>query len=164
MRLSNRSKVSYYNFILTLINVLILVGIATFILEETKLAMFGKESYLFIIVPVLLLVLFLIRGRQIFEYDSDGEAVNFRNRHIIPFLGKDAKDEFPKYKLVSYEFVNAFFFRKLYIKIKSKKEHLTILKYDISYLTEKESKDLKMSLRKIIHQNKEAKREGKTVV
>ena len=160
MRLSNRSKVSYYNFILTLINVLILVGVATFILEETKLAMFGMESYLFIIVPVLLLILFLIRGRQILEYDSDGEAVNFKNRNVIPFLGKDAKDEFPKYKVLSYEIVNAIIFKKLYVKIKSKKEHIAVLKYDISYLNNKEIKDLKFSLGKIVRANREAKREG----
>lgn len=164
MRLSNRKKIPLYNFILTLINVLIIIGLIAFTLEETRLALFGNESYLFIVIPFLLLFLFLLRGRQIFEYDSDGEAVNFRNRHILPFMGKDARDEFPKYKLVSYEFVNVFFFKKLYIKIKSKKEHFTILKYDISYLTQKEIKDLKMSLRKIIHTNKEAKREGKIVV
>jgi hypothetical protein len=37
-----------------------------------------------------------------------------------------------------------------------------ILKYDISYLTDKEIKDLKFSLKKIIKANKEANREGKT--
>lgn len=161
MRLTNRNRAPYYNFALTLINVLIIIGIAAYILEKTKLAMFGDESIFFIILPVLLLIIFLLRGRQIFEYDSDGEAINFKNRNIIPFIGREARDEFPKYKLLSYEVVNAFIFKKLYIKIKSKKEHSTILKYDISYLTNKEVKDLKTSLRKIIHQNKEQRREGK---
>ena len=162
MRLSNRSRIPIYNFVFTLINVLILIGLAGFILEKTRLAMFGNESVLFVLLPVLLLILFLMRGRQIFEYDSDGEAVNFKNRNIIPFLSKEIRDEFPKYKILSYEVVNAIVFKKLYIKIKSKKEHIAVLKYDISYLTDKEIKDLKTSLRKIIHQNKEARREGKT--
>ena len=162
MRLSNRSRIPIYNFVLTLINVLIVIGLAGFILEKTRLAMFGNESILFILLPVVLLILFLVRGRQIFEYDSDGEAVNFKNRNIIPFLSKEIRDEFPKYKILSYEVVNAIVFKKLYIKIKSKKEHIAVLKYDISYLTDKEIKDLKTSLRKIIHQNKEANREGKT--
>lgn len=162
MRLSNRSRMPIYNFVLTLINVLILIGLAGFILEKTRLAMFGNESVLFVLLPVVLLILFLVRGRQIFEYDSDGEAVNFKNRNIIPFLSKEIRDEFPKYKILSYEVVNAIVFKKLYIKIKSKKEHIAVLKYDISYLTDKEIKDLKTSLRKIIHQNKEARREGKT--
>ena len=162
MRLSNRSRMSIYNFVLTLINVLIVIGLAGFILEKTRLAMFGNESILFVLLPVVLLILFLVRGRQIFEYDSDGEAVNFKNRNIIPFLSKEIRDEFPKYKILSYEVVNAIVFKKLYIKIKSKKEHIAVLKYDISYLTDKEIKDLKFSLKKIIKANKEANREGKT--
>ena len=126
--------------------------------------MFGNESVLFVLLPFVLLILFLVRGRQIFEYDSDGEAVNFKNRNIIPFLSKEIRDEFPKYKILSYEVVNAFLFKKLYVKIKSRKEHhqAIILKYDISYLTDKEIKDLKFSLKKIIKANKEANREGKT--
>lgn len=148
MRLSNRSRIPIYNFVLTLINVLIVIGLAGFILEKTRLAMFGNESVLFVLLPVVLLILFLVRGRQIFEYDSDGEAVNFKNRNIIPFLSKEIRDEFPKYKILSYEVVNAIVFKKLYIKIKSKKEHIAVLKYDISYLTDKEIKDLKFSLKK----------------
>ena len=164
MRLSNRSRIPIYNFVFTLINVLILIGLAGFILEKTRLVMFGNESILFILLPVVLLILFLVRGRQIFEYDSDGEAVNFKNRNIIPFLSKEIRDEFPKYKILSYEVVNAIFFKKLFVKIKSRKEHhqAIILKYDISYLTDKEIKDLKFSLKKIIKANKEANREGKT--
>ena len=164
MRLSNRSRIPIYNFVLTLINVLIVIGLAGFILEKTRLAMFGNESVLFVLLPVVLLILFLVRGRQIFEYDSDGEAVNFKNRNIIPFLSKEIRDEFPKYKILSYEVVNAIIFKRLYIKIKSKKEqrHAIILKYDISYLTDKEIKDLKFSLKKIIKANREANREGKT--
>ena len=162
MRLSNRSRIPIYNFVLTLINVLIVIGLAGFILEKTRLAMFGNESILFVLLPVVLLILFLVRGRQIFEYDSDGEAVNFKNRNIIPFLSKEIRDEFPKYKILSYEVVNAIFFKKLYVKIKSKKEHIAVLKYDISYLTDKEIKDLKFSLKKIIKANREANREGKT--
>ena len=162
MRLSNRSRIPIYNFVLILINVLIVIGLAGFILEKTRLAMFGNESVLFVLLPVVLLILFLVRGRQIFEYDSDGEAVNFKNRNIIPFLSKEIRDEFPKYKILSYEVVNAIVFKKLYIKIKSKKEHIAVLKYDISYLTDKEIKDLKFSLKKIIKANREANREGKT--
>ena len=164
MRLSNRSRIPIYNFVLTLINVLIVIGLAGFILEKTRLAMFGNESILFVLLPVVLLILFLVRGRQIFEYDSDGEAVNFKNRNIIPFLSKEIRDEFPKYKILSYEVVNAIFFKKLFVKIKSRKGHhqAIILKYDISYLTDKEIKDLKFSLKKIIKANKEANREGKT--
>ena len=163
MRLSNRNKAPFYNFVLTLLNVIFILGVFAYILEKTRLAMFGSEEIFFVVIPILLLFLFFIRGRQIFEYDSDGEAVNFKNRHILPFLGNEARDEFPKYKIISFEIVNALIFRKLYIKIKSKKDHSAIvLKYDISYLSGREIKDLKMSLKKIVKANIEAKIEGKT--
>jgi hypothetical protein len=55
--------------------------------------MFGNESVLFVLLPVFT-DSFLVRGRQIFEYDSDGEAVNFKNRNIIPFLSKEPKRSF----------------------------------------------------------------------
>ena len=58
MRLSNRSRIPIYNFVLTLINVLIVIGLAVFILEKTRLAMFGNESILFVLLPVVLLILF----------------------------------------------------------------------------------------------------------
>lgn len=165
MRLSNRNRAPYYNFVLTLLNVLIVIGVFAYILEKTRLAMFGAEEIFFLIIPFALFLLFILRGRQIFEYDSDGEAINFKNRNIIPFIGREARDEFPKYKLISYEVVNAILFKKLYIKIKSKKDHAAIiLKYDISYLTNREIKDLKLSLNKIVKANREAKREGKTQV
>ncbi|WDT67289.1 hypothetical protein [Cloacibacterium sp. TD35] len=164
MRLSNRSRVPIYNFVLTLINMFIIIGFAAFILEKTRLAMFGNESFLFIIIPILMLILFWVRGRQIFEYDSDGEAVNFKNKNIIPFLSKEIRDEFPKYKILSYEVVNAYIFKRLYVRIKSRKEphHAIILKYDISYLRNKEVNDLRFSLKKIVKANKEANIEGKT--
>jgi hypothetical protein len=53
------------------------LGVFAYILEKTRLAMFGSEEILFCY-SNFLLFLFFIRGRQIFEYDSDGEAVNFK--------------------------------------------------------------------------------------
>jgi hypothetical protein len=57
MRLSNRSRIPIYNFVLTLINVLIVIGLAGFILEKTRLAMFGNESILFVLLPVVFIIL-----------------------------------------------------------------------------------------------------------
>ena len=125
-------------------------------LNIIKLPVFGKmASISLLLIGVSGLVIIFLRGRQIFEYDSDGEALNFKNYSIIPFLGKEAKDEFPKYKLVSFEIVNALLFKILYIKITSKKHKESILKYDISYLTSSEIWDLKLSLQRTIKANKE---------
>ncbi len=155
MRLNNRNKAPVFNFLLTVVNVAVGIGILLFILEKTKLQRFGHYSLLFLLIPLLILGIFILAGRQIFEYDSDGEALNFKNRNIVPLLGREARDEFPKYKLISYEVVNGFIFKRLYVKISSKKNHSTVLKYDVTYLSSKEIKDLKFSLSKIIKANKE---------
>ncbi|WP_407402667.1 hypothetical protein [Chryseobacterium sp.] len=101
-------------------------------------------------------MIFYKSGRQIFEYDSDGEAVHFRNRNIIPFLQKPLSDEFPKYKLINYEILNFLFIKRLYIKVASKNTigH-SILRYEITYLTNKEINDLVFSLSKILKTNQE---------
>jgi hypothetical protein len=155
MRLSNRNKASAYNFVHTLLVMMALFGIAAFLLNEYRFHAVGDESYIFLIVPILLLVIFHLNGRQIFEYDSDGEALNFKNRNIIPFLDKSLHDEFPKYKLIKYEIVRIFFIKRLYVTISSKNTGSTILKYEISYLSQKEINNLKLSLNKVVKTNKE---------
>ncbi|WP_278353302.1 hypothetical protein [Chryseobacterium gleum] len=157
MRLSNRNKASIYNSLSTLLLMITMFGIIAFIANEYRFNAIGKESYLLIVVPILLLIMFYISGRQIFEYDSDGEALNFKNRNIIPFLDKPLHDEFPKYKLVKYDVVSILFFKRLYITVSSKNNGSTILKYQISYLSRKEVNDLKLSLNKVVKANKDKK-------
>lgn len=158
MRLSNKKRLPYYQFVFTCINILLLLGIILVVLRWNGIIInLGVYSinYLFIALPILLYIGFYLRGRPIFEYDSDGEALNFRNKNFIPFLRKESRDEFPKYKLKSYEIVNARLFKRLYIKLQSKKGNTTVLKYDISYLKNKELRDLKLSLNKIVKNNTE---------
>ncbi len=155
MRLSNRNKAGYFQFLSTLDTVGLFLGIFLFFLERYRYHYLGWSEFLLIIIPILGILIFYLRGRQIFEYDSDGEALNFKNRNVVLFLDKALSDEFPKYKLKNYEVLNAIILKKLYITISSKKNHSIILKYDISYLTKKELNDLKMSLSKVIKTNKE---------
>jgi hypothetical protein len=133
------------------------LGIIAFIANKYRFNALEDESYLLIIVPIMMLISFYICGRQIFEYDSDGEALNFKNRNIIPFLDKPLHDEFPKYKLIKYDVVSILFIKRLYITVSSKNNGSTILKYQISYLNRKEVNDLKLSLNKVVKANKEKK-------
>jgi hypothetical protein len=156
MRLSNRSKIPVYNFIYSLAGIVFILGIIAFILEINKFDIFGNKAWVLLFFPALMFLLLYFLGRPIFEYDSDGEALNFRNSHILYLLSKkNAKDEFPKYKLIKFNIVNALIFRKLYVYISSKKAHVLILKYDISFLSIKQVKDLKFSLNKVVKLNKE---------
>lgn len=159
MRLSNRNKAGYFNFLGTVVMMTFIFGIIAFLLEHFVYDYLDSGQWLFIIIPVLLVMIFYFRGRQIFEYDSDGEALNFKNRNVVLFLDKNLSDEFPKYKLRNFEVVNAFILKRLYITISSKKTNSLILRYDISYLKNKELNDLKISLSKVVKKNKEQKRE-----
>ena len=158
MRLNNRSKAGFYNFISTTILLIFVLGCGAFFMELFKFDFLGKgTTALLIIVPSFLGLIFYLRGRQIFEYDSDGEALNFKNRNVL-FYQKAISDEFPKYKLVSYEIIDVLILQKLYINVSNKKNKVITLKYDISYLSKKELKDLKFSLSKVIKENQEIKR------
>lgn len=158
MRLNNTNKAGYFNFLSILILMIFPVGLMAFLLEYYIYDYLGSEQWLLLVIPITIIIIYYCRGRQIFEYDSDGEALNFKNRNVILFLNKSLSGEFPKYKLVEYDIVNLFILKRLYIAIKSKKGNIT-LKYDISYLTKKELNDLKISLSKVVKKNKEQKRE-----
>lgn len=157
MRLNNSGRSAYFNFLNTVTMLILAAGATVFLYERYKHDFLGWEAYLLLIIPILLIVWLYVRGRPIFEYDSEGEALNVKNRNIISIVGKSAlNDEFPKYKLLKYELIDALLFRRLYLTITSKKkEHPIILKYDISYLTRKEVGDLKYSLSKIVKENKQ---------
>lgn len=149
MRLNNTKEIGYFNFIFTLLNVVLIGGILGFFFGAKILPFLMPFRWLFLVLPVVLYIVFYIRGRQIFLYDSDGEALNFTNRGTVFFLGKDAKDEFPKYKLKSFDIVNGLIFKRLFVTIKGKKGDI-VLKYDISYLSGKETTDLRQSLLRAI--------------
>ena len=163
MRLSNRNKVPVYSFIYSLAGIVFILGIIAYILEIKKFDIFGRKAWVLLAFPALMSLFLYLLGKPVFEYDSDGEALNFRNNHILYLLSKkNAKDEFPKYKLIKFNLVNVFFFKKLYIYINSKKSHVVILKYDISFLSKKQVKDLKFSLNKVLKLNKENVHEDNT--
>ena len=154
MRLNNRNKIGYFQFLSTFVVTLFLLGIFLFFVEYYFYKLLGSGAILLLVIPTLIIVIFYLRGRQIFEYDSDGEALNFKNKNVVLFLDKPLSDEFPKYKLKSYEIVNALILKRLYVTISSKKSNAIILKYDVSYLSKKELNDLKLSLSKVTKNNK----------
>lgn len=157
MRISNRKKSSTYNFIFTISIILLFIGIGLFVIERYKFKVLGWESVFLLLFPLFLIVIIFARGRQIFEYDSDGEALNFNNYHIYKIFNKKSKDEFPKYKLLNFEIIDLWLIKKIYVTISSKKNKSLILKYDVSYLTNKEIKDLRFSLTKIVNANSNSK-------
>ena len=154
MRLNNRNKAGYFQFLSILVLMILVGGIVLYFIDRSN-EHINLGSVLLLIIPLFFALIFYLRGSQIFEYDSDGEALNFRNKNVVFFLNKAKSDEFPKYKLLDYEIVNLILYKRLYVTISSKKSKSVILKYDISYLSGKELDDLKSSLKKVLSKNKE---------
>ena len=154
MRLNNRNKAGYFQFLSILVLMVLVGGIVLYFIDRSNEHL-NLGSILLLIIPLFFALIFYLRGSQIFEYDSDGEALNFRNKNVVFFLNKAKSDEFPKYKLLDYEIVNLILYKRLYVTISSKKSKSVILKYDISYLSGKELDDLKSSLKKVLSKNKE---------
>jgi hypothetical protein len=154
MRLNNSNKIGYFQFLSTFVVTVFLLGIFLFFVEHYFYKFLDFGEILLLVIPTLIIVIFYLKGRQIFEYDSDGEALNFKNKNVVLFLDKPLSDEFPKYKLKSYEIVNVLILKRLYVTISSKKSNVIILKYDVSYLSKKELNDLKLSLSKVTEKNK----------
>lgn len=156
MRFNNRKKTPIYQFFFTASILLLGIGLLMSFLHYINIPVFRKNIYLKLIyLGIVIYVILYLRGRQIFEYDSDGEAINFKNYSVFPIMKKEIKDEFPKYKLISYDIVNAIIFKRLYVKIYSKKKKSITLSYDISYLTSQEVRELRLSLRRTIKKNNE---------
>lgn len=152
MRLSNRSRMPVYRFILTVINVILVIGTILFLFDFLTLEQFPTKKLFLVLLPLSLLIIYYRMGRSEFHYDSNGEVLVIRNKGIMHIL-KEKNDEFPKYKLISYKITGAMLFKRLLLRISSKKKGQIVLKYDISFLNHQEIKDLKISLRRILKQN-----------
>ncbi len=157
MKISNRKRSSVYNFVSILMVMFLAAGTGAYVLDKYRFNVLGKGSLLLVAIPFFTVILFYLSGRQIFEYDSEGEALHFKNRNVFPFLQKSLNDEFPKYKLLKFEIINMFFVKRLYVTISSKNNGTTLLKYEISYLKRREVSDLRCSLKKVTKINNEKK-------
>lgn len=109
----------------------------------------------------LLVIAFIIyRGLPQFVYDSDGEVLNFTvSEPNLRFLSSSfiKHIEFPKRKLDHYKFKSYPFRRRLILYIRSKENHLVRQTISVSYLKNKELRDLKRSLDRVIYNNAKKK-------
>lgn len=155
MRLSNTRKIPLYRFLYNFLMLVLGMGVVFILCDIFKLKILKWEGYLLLSILIFSIVVLLKSNRQIFEYDSDGETLTIHNRSVIPFISKDLKHEFPKYKLIEYKLIDGSLFRTLHLIISSRKRDAVTLRYDISYISKKETQDLQSSLKKILKRNQE---------
>lgn len=155
MRLSTKSRLPFYQFIDICLICIITISIFAFVFEHIQGKIFGNTSYVLLAFAIVLAIIFITRGRQLFEYDSDGESLTLHNDSVLPVFFSKRYHEFPKKKLDSFIVLNFFIFKRLYLTLKHRRKNTVALKYDISSLTQKEIDDLQISLAKIIKNNTE---------
>ncbi|MCF4101718.1 hypothetical protein L1I30_08580 [Gillisia sp. M10.2A] len=110
--------------------------------------------------PNILLMLFGVyfhRIGQLFEFDSDGETLNFKNNGVFfsKFMEYRVKRaEFPKGKLVKFELDDYFIFTRLKIFIRSRRKRgWRKYSFNITFLGKKKKKGLVEALNKVVQKN-----------
>lgn len=108
-------------------------------------------------IALLFGVYIFIVGKS-FEFDSDGETLNFKSNGLMVsnFLHyRDQRTEVPKSKLKGFRVENYFFYKRLHIFINSRNNRgYRHYKYNITLLTGNKTRLLKTSLAKVLEKNK----------
>lgn len=106
----------------------------------------------------LLVGIYIYIAGQSFEYDSDGETLNFKSNGLLisKFMHyREQRTEVPKSKLLNFKVDNFIIYRRLHIYINSRnKRGYRHYKYNITFLGSKKRNSLKHSLAKILEHNK----------
>ena len=105
-------------------------------------------------VVVLCCVVFFLAHfmvRLIFEYDSSGEVLVFKNRTIFSRNSREFIHEFPKFLLDDYKILESPVNRKLYIKVKSEKR-ISLLQFNISFIGRSNLNKLRLDLDGLLEQ------------
>ena len=106
----------------------------------------------------LLVGIYIFTVGKTFEFDSDGETINFKSNGVLisQFMRyREQRTEVPKSKLKDFRIENYLFYKRLHIYIHSRNSKgYRHYKYNITFLTGKKVKALKISLAKILEKNK----------
>ena len=114
-------------------------------------------EYSMILVFYGFLFLILHKIAKYFEYDSDGDVLVLINKGIVIsefFNYRENKAEFPKTKLLYYKLNNYIIYKSLNLYIRSGENRQKRLKFNVSLVSNKKLKYLKMSLNKVVKHNK----------
>lgn len=98
---------------------------------------------------IIVFFLFNMKIKQIFEYNSEGEVLIFKNKNIFVsqrnrYIGLD---EFPKRLFCNYKLRRTLLKKKLYISIKAKSRVVT-LNYNVTFVNAQKLKRLEADLRR----------------
>ena len=154
MKFTNKKTKPFYKGGYVMLGVLIL-GFFSYNYLNSNSALFQIHEIGIFAILVFLVFLFWYKKAKHIEYDSTGLGLVFISKGV--FLSeirnyREQRIEFPKDKLKKYSVKNIFLSKKLYLYIKT---HGVIKKVclDITFLGNKKTKAIKMSLDKVVRAN-----------
>lgn len=135
----------------------LLILILLFILLETFHLVSTTFFYVLVGVPFIALI-YIFAMANYFWYDHFGENLLFQNKKVMSrFYLKRKKHRviFNKAKLKKYKIKDYVIYRslKLYISLSKKQKKIEIIRFDITFLSQKKIKLLEQSLDKILITN-----------
>lgn len=156
MRFTNKSEVkiipSIYIVLIAIFVTNVFVNIEIMASSETEQELtFG---HILPNIVTLLLAFYVHRIGQTFDFDSDGETLNFKNNGVFfsKFMEyRVKKAEFPKRKLGKFKFLDLGIYSSLTIYIRSKrKQGYRKYTFNTTFLTRKKKKGMVDSLNKVL--------------
>lgn len=168
MRFSNHkiTRIIPFIYLIILASILIL-GYLEYKYEEENLFIEEIFFYIFIIIMVSILI-YIYKFGKFFEYDSDGEALCFRNSGVLlseTLNYREKRAEFPKQKLKKFNIKNYLIFKKLSIYVKSNylgQKQVKKVVFDITFVKPKRIAMMRASLNKVVVTNTKKLHESRT--
>ncbi|GAB2769276.1 hypothetical protein [Salinimicrobium soli] len=109
-------------------------------------------------VIALAIAVYIFTVGKSFEFDSDGETINFKSNGLLisKFMRyREQRTEVPKAKLQNFKIENYILYKRLHVFIHSRnKRGYRHYKYNITFLSRKKTKALRISLAKVMEKNK----------
>lgn len=157
MRFNNRKETSIVPSIYIIVVAVFITNAFASIELKYDDVPFNYSSLIPNVVALAVGVYIFIVGKS-FEFDSDGETLNFKSNGLLvsKFMHyREKRTEVPKSKLKDFRVENYIFYKRLHIYIHSRNRiGYRHYRYNITFLTGKKTKALKISLAKVLEKNK----------
>lgn len=167
MRFNNHKSIKYIPFVYFMI----VFGILVFGYLEYKIGndnvFYAELIFWFFMIVLFFILVYVYKFGKFFEYDSDGEALCFRNSGAFlseSFSYRETRAEFPKKKLKKFQVKNYLFIKKLHLHVKSgyaEKKTVKKVVFDITFVKQKRTNMMKASLDKVVLENRKKLHESR---
>lgn len=162
MRINNQKRVKMcFDTIYALLFIGLLSSVFLVFIPITKIV---SQLSPWILVSIFLGLILIVYsyGHQQFDYNCDGEVINLGTQDIFwvkYFPQKKCMVDFPKRKLNDFSIKKGFLRKELELYVESKRSQKGYVKlsFNITFLSQSEINDLKVSLNRIIKKNHQEK-------